>query len=53
MNGQLPDERLSFVANRSFESALKKIFTWFNETEETRINFGAIYHREPDVTGRI
>ena len=34
------------------DSILKQILDWFREPIDKRINFGVIYHHEPDVTGK-
>jgi hypothetical protein len=53
INGQLPLKYQSFNLTRKFDSILNQIIDWFNEPIETRINFGAIYYSEPDITGKI
>lgn len=52
VNNHRPDKSTKYDPNRTFESALKQIFDWFRDSESARINFGAIYHPEPDNTGR-
>ncbi|CAF1092106.1 unnamed protein product [Rotaria sordida] len=51
INGHLPIKYEAFESDRSFDSILKQIFAWFREPIDTRINFGAIYHSQPDATG--
>lgn len=53
INGYLPARYLAFNNSRSFDSAIKQIFDWFREPNETRINFGVVYHSQPDITGKI
>ena len=52
INGYLPSKYQPYQSNRSFDSILQQILTWFTESQDTRINFGAIYYPEPDVTGK-
>jgi len=52
INRHLPSKHLGFASDRSFDSVLNEIFEWFHEPIETRINFGVIYHKEPDSTGK-
>ncbi|CAF4601607.1 unnamed protein product [Rotaria sp. Silwood1] len=51
INGYLPIKYETFQFDRSFDSVLKQILSWFREPIDTRINFGAVYHSQPDVTG--
>lgn len=53
VNNHIADKHLGYDYNRPFESALKQVFDWFKGPESTRINFGVIYHPEPDRTGHI
>ncbi len=53
INGYLPSKTLPFDYNRPFDSVLKQVFDWFHEPPETRINFGVVYHSEPDATGKF
>ncbi len=40
----------SYRRARSFRDIIDQILLWFNDPIEP-INFGAIYHHEPDLTG--
>jgi hypothetical protein len=52
INGHLPVKYEEFQFNRSFDLVLDHVFNWFREPIKTRINFGAIYHSQPDATGK-
>ncbi len=53
INGYLAFKHEDYKSTRSFDSVLQRIFEWFREPIETRINFGAVYYFEPDRTGQI
>ncbi|CAF1016146.1 unnamed protein product [Adineta ricciae] len=53
INGYRPYEYLDFDITRSLDSAFRQILKWFREPAASRINFGAVYHAEPDVTGHL
>jgi hypothetical protein len=52
INGHRPYKYEDYNSTRSFDTVIKRIFEWFREPMDTRINFGAIYHYEPDLTGK-
>lgn len=52
INGYLPYKVEPFDFNRQFDSMLQRIFEWFSEPSDTRINFGAVYYFQPDLTGK-
>ncbi|CAF3586320.1 unnamed protein product [Adineta steineri] len=51
INGHRPYKYENYAAKRPFDSVLEQIFKWFHEPTDTNINFGVVYHSEPDVTG--
>ena len=53
INGYLPSKYDQYVPKRPFDLVLKTILHWFREPITTRINFGAVYHFEPDATGKL
>jgi len=53
INGHVPYKYEDYVPNRPFDLVLKRILEWFREPIETRINFGAVYHFQPDAAGRF
>jgi hypothetical protein len=53
INGYIPFKHEDYKDNRSLDSILQRIFEWFREPIETRINLGVAYHLEPDHTGQI
>lgn len=52
INGHRPFKYLDYDPKRSFHWSIDQIFEWFRAAEEDRINFGVVYHFEPDETGR-
>ncbi|UJR31347.1 hypothetical protein I4U23_018843 [Adineta vaga] len=53
INGYRPHKYQLFNATRPLDNAFKQVLDWFREPMSTRINFGAVYHSEPDVTGHF
>lgn len=52
-NERLPSKIEKYDPNRSLNSTLNIILSWFREPIDTRINFGVVYHFQPDVNGNI
>ena len=53
VNGYLSYKMQKYNSTRPFLSTVKQVLDWFHEPISTRINFGAVYNREPDQTGKI
>lgn len=51
-HGSRLDKYAGYDPHRSFDSALNKVLSWFNEPIDTRINFGVVYHYQPDQFGK-
>ena len=53
INGYRPFKFEDYDENRSLPSSIREMLQWFQPSGSNPINFGAIYHPEPDATGKL